>query len=224
MMAGLDLYFLNRATMLNVTSSQQLHDVFSAPASGLTPITPVLQHVLEAKKAIALERKLLVVIATDGAPTNPQGQVDTASLRRVLMARNTDKVFVTFLACTDDDSTMDYLNKWDKYVPPHRGCATTGRHRERKAIVLTSLPRLLCCCLLPPSLALREIPNLDVVDDYHSERAEVLKAQGPSSLTRTRIQLGSSLRTLRLLTLSMCFLSLSFFKAPASSFRLVTTS
>ena len=139
-MTGLDLYFLNRATMLSVTSSQQLHDVFASPAAGLTPITPVLQHVLQAKKAIALERKLLVVIATDGAPTNPQGQVDTAGLRHVLEAeRNTDRVHVQFVACTDDNSTVAYLNEWD-----------------------------------------RQIKNLDVVDDYHSERKEILKAQGSS--------------------------------------------
>jgi hypothetical protein len=136
--SGLDLYFLNRATMLNVTSSQQLHAVFSTPASGLTPITPVLQHVLQAKRAIAQERNLLVIIATDGAPTNAQGEVDTAALRHVLVSeRDTSKVHVQFVACTDDDSTMAYLNEWD-----------------------------------------RKIPNVDVVDDYHSEKAEVLAAQG----------------------------------------------
>jgi len=135
---GLDLYFLNRATMLNVTSSEQLGPVFAAPASGLTPITPVLQHVLQAKKAIANERKLLIVIATDGAPTNAQGEVDTAALRHVLVSeRNTARVHVQFVACTDDNSTVEYLNEWDK-----------------------------------------KIPNVDVVDDYHSEKAEILKAQG----------------------------------------------
>jgi hypothetical protein len=135
---GLDIYFLNRATMLNVTSSAQLQQVFSTPASGLTPITPVLQHVLAAKKAIAVERNLLVIIATDGAPTNAQGEIDTASLRHCLVSeRNTAKVHVQFVACTDDDSTVEYLNDWDI-----------------------------------------KIPNVDVVDDYHSERAEVLKAQG----------------------------------------------
>lgn len=135
---GLDLYFLNRATMHHVTSSQQLHQVFAAPATGLTPITPVLKHVLQEKKAVAMEKKMLVIIATDGAPTNPAGEIDTAALKHVLVSeRNVDKVFVTFLACTDDDSTIGYLNEWDS-----------------------------------------KIVHLDVCDDYHSERAEVLKAQG----------------------------------------------
>lgn len=135
---GLDLYFLNRATMHHVTSSQQLNEVFSHSATGLTPITPVLKHVLQEKKAVALEKNMLVIIATDGAPTNPAGEIDTAALKHVLVSeRNIEKVFVTFLACTDDDSTIGYLNEWDN-----------------------------------------KIPHLDVCDDYHSERAEVLKAQG----------------------------------------------
>ena len=41
------------------------------------------------------------------------------------------------MACTDDDTSVSYLNKWD-----------------------------------------RKISNLDVVDDYRSERNEVLKARG----------------------------------------------
>ena len=135
---GLDLYFLNRATMHHVTSSAQLQQVFAAHPTGLTPITPVLKHVLQEKKAVALEKNMLVIIATDGAPTNAQGEVDTAALKHVLVSeRNIDKVCVTFLACTDDDSTIGYLNEWDN-----------------------------------------KIPRLDVCDDYHSERAEVLKAQG----------------------------------------------
>lgn len=143
---GLDIYFLNRATLSHVTSSAQLDPVFASPASGLTPITPVLQHVLAAKKAIALERRLLVVIATDGAPTNARGEIDTAALKHVLQSeRNTDRVHVQFVACTDDASTVAYLNDWDK-----------------------------------------TLANVDVVDDYHSERAEILKAQGMCFFRSTR--------------------------------------
>lgn len=135
---GIDIYFLNRATLLNVTSSSQLLDVFSSYPSGPTPITPVLQHVLHAKKDIALERNMLVIIATDGSPTNATGRCDTEALRHTLVSeRNVKNVFVTFVACTDDKNTMSYLNAWDK-----------------------------------------EIHNLDVVDDYQSEKKEILDVQG----------------------------------------------
>ena len=135
---GVDMYFLNRATVLNVTSSEQVAPVFAAPPAGLTPTTPVLRHVLQAKKAVSAEKKVLIVIATDGAPTNAQGEVDTAGLHHVLTAeRDASRVHVSFVACTDDPSTVAYLNEWD-----------------------------------------RKVPNLDVVDDYQSEREEILKKKG----------------------------------------------
>jgi hypothetical protein len=141
---GLDLYFLNRATVLNVTSSEQVAGVFNAPPAGLTPTTPVLQHVLAAKKAISVERKVLIIIATDGAPTNAQGEIDTAGLRHVLASeRDPNRFYVQFIACTDDDSTMEYLNDWDK-----------------------------------------TLPHLDVVDDYHSEKAEIQAKKGQTPKTR----------------------------------------
>lgn len=135
---GLDLYFLNRATLHGVTSSEQLHAVFAQPPSGLTPITDVLKHVLHAKRTQIQERKLLILIFTDGAPTNKAGYVDTNALKNVLLyERDPKRVFVSIIACTDEDSTMDYLNGWD-----------------------------------------RTMNNLDVCDDYWTEKAEVQKAQG----------------------------------------------
>ena len=110
-----DVYFMNRATLHGVTSPAQLAEVFASPPAGLTPTTPVLQHVLQAKKAISVEKKVLIVIATDGSPTNAQGEVDVQSLKHVMQSeRNADRFFVTFIACTDDLSTVSYLNTWDK--------------------------------------------------------------------------------------------------------------
>jgi len=135
---GLDLYFLNRATVTGVSSSAQVANVFAAPPAGLTPTTPVLRHVLQTKKAVSAEKRVLVIIATDGAPTNAQGEVDIAGLKHVLQAeRDPTRFHVQFIACTDDPSTVSYLSQWD-----------------------------------------RELPNVDVSDDYKSERAEILKAKG----------------------------------------------
>lgn len=106
-MSSLDVYFLNRATLSHVTSSAQLEPIFASPPAGLTPTTPVLQHVLQAKKATSVEKPILVIIMTDGQPTNAQGQVDIEGLRRVMMyERNADRFFVSFVACTDDESTV----------------------------------------------------------------------------------------------------------------------
>jgi hypothetical protein len=86
--------------------------VFANPPAGLTPTAPVLQHVLNAKRAVSVEKKVLLIIATDGAPTNAQGQVDVQGLHYVLAnGRNPARFHVQFIACTDDLSAVAYLNK-----------------------------------------------------------------------------------------------------------------
>ncbi|KAJ3296411.1 hypothetical protein HK104_001640 [Borealophlyctis nickersoniae] len=140
---GVDLYFLNRPNLRNVRHPDQIDQSFFDPPRGYTPIARTLRQVLTDKRHVLTSdgsKKLLIIIATDGEPTDDVGNVNKQDLRRVLdyERRPIDSIHVTFVACTDDQNTMRYLNDWDKNV----------RH-------------------------------LDVVDDYFSERAEVLKAQGP---------------------------------------------
>jgi len=136
---GVDIFFLNREPMRHVKSSEQLIPVFAVPPAGPTPIVRVLRYILQEKRLEIQERKLLLLIATDGVPTNESGKQDIKSLEYVLRnERNPIKnVPVTIIACTDDNECIGYLNDWDK-----------------------------------------RIPNLDVVDDYRSERQEILKVQG----------------------------------------------
>lgn len=106
-MISIDLYFLNRAIVKGVTSSSQLVDVFKNGPAGLTPTSNVLRQVLTANAANIAERKLLIIILTDGQPTNASGTVDTETLKHVLMnERKADRVYVSIVACTDDSSTM----------------------------------------------------------------------------------------------------------------------
>ncbi len=63
---GIDIYFLNRPPVLNVTDARLVTQQFNQPPKGLTPITPALRKILAAKRSIAYEKKLVVVIATDG--------------------------------------------------------------------------------------------------------------------------------------------------------------
>ncbi|CAF1411616.1 unnamed protein product [Rotaria sp. Silwood1] len=136
---GIDIFFLNREPMRHVKTSEQLIPTFAVPPAGPTPILRVLRHVLREKQLEIQERKLLILIATDGVPTNETGQQDTKSLEHALRhERNPiNRIPVTIIACTDDNECIGYLNSWDK-----------------------------------------KIPNLDVADDYKSERQEIHKVQG----------------------------------------------
>ncbi|CAM4829617.1 unnamed protein product [Rotaria magnacalcarata] len=127
---GADIFFLNRQPLRNVKNAEQLIPVFAVPPAGPTPIVRTLRQVLQEKRLEIQERKLLILIATDGVPTNDNGQQETKPLEHALRhERNPiNRIQVTLIACTDDNEC--------------------------------------------------KISNLDVADDYRSEREEIQKVQG----------------------------------------------
>ena len=135
---GCDVYFLNRypSVVKNITSADQLKNNFTPPPNGYTPLTQTLQKVLNDNANTRDERKLLVIICTDGEPTDTNGKTNIQEFKKCLLSRSAN-IFTTIVACTDDDQSVAYLNNFD-----------------------------------------RTMKNLDVVDDYRSEKNEVLKARG----------------------------------------------
>ena len=113
---GIDLRFLNRPGFSNVASMAQVAQAFSAPPSGLTPLAFAVSSILRDKAAVIIEKKLLLVIATDGQPTDSQGKVNIAEFTSVLSQRS-QKVSVAIVACTDDEASVGYLNHLDKTCP-----------------------------------------------------------------------------------------------------------
>lgn len=69
---------------------------------GPTPIVPVFRRVLRDKQNEIAERKLLILLATDGVPTDNQGHRDIRSFEYVLKQERkpTDRIPVTIIACT----------------------------------------------------------------------------------------------------------------------------
>lgn len=116
---GVDVYFLNREPVFHVRNSSELISIFSIPPAGPTPIVPVLRRVLRDKQNEITERKLLILLATDGVPTDNQGHRDIRSFEYVLKheRKPADRIPVTIIACTDDNDCIGYLNHWDKKLP-----------------------------------------------------------------------------------------------------------
>ena len=130
-----DVLFLNRPGFRNVKHISQLSEQFMSPPTGLTPLNQSFQMAIENNRNELVERKLLIIIFTDGSPTsnNSNPQMAINEFKHSLQNRNPiDKIFITIVACTDDEYALEYLNNWDK-----------------------------------------SIKNLDVVDDYESERKEI---------------------------------------------------
>ena len=116
---GSDVYFLNRSPspVKNVRDPSDLRAYFAQKPNGFTPLSRVLMNVLNDNNANRLgEKKLLIIIATDGEPTNDNGKVNIAEFKSALMSRN-PKCYTTIVVCTDDEESVHYLNKWDRKIP-----------------------------------------------------------------------------------------------------------
>ena len=72
-----DVLFLNRPGFRNVKSISQLDEQFSKPPQGGTPLTKCFKLALDSNKEEISERKLLVIIFTDGCPTSDEKELET---------------------------------------------------------------------------------------------------------------------------------------------------
>lgn len=112
---GIDIYPLNRPPMFNVTSESQLTELFRESPKGGTPILSTLKRVLKDKAKALSEKKLLIVIATDGEPTSDSSNaIEELFIFLQTQRKPIHKIHTTILACTDDNKTMEYLENWDR--------------------------------------------------------------------------------------------------------------
>ena len=113
---GVDIYFLNRKNFLKVKDPQTVDQAFAKSPSGYTPLIPVLERIFKLPMTHRdADKKLLVFVATDGAPTDEQGEPVVPELERLMVeTRQSDTTYVSFLLCTDDPKAVGYLTKWDR--------------------------------------------------------------------------------------------------------------
>ncbi len=102
---GCDVYFLNRRMVKNVKKSEDILSSFKHLPGGFTPITKILTKVLKNNMPNVLnDKKLLVIIVTDGEPTDSYGKVDIKGFKgkntykkkvnNILMHNNNCRMFV----------------------------------------------------------------------------------------------------------------------------------
>lgn len=113
---GVDVRFLNRAGKMGVKSAQEVQGLFVEPPKGYTPITSALQKIIQDYSRSLSERKLLVVLATDGEPTTTTGYIDKVSFYNVVRGMPTG-MYLSILACTDDYDSVAYLDDIDTTLP-----------------------------------------------------------------------------------------------------------
>jgi hypothetical protein len=120
---GVDVYFLNRPGVKNVSEYSMIEPYFVAEPEGYTPIVPVFMQVLDDMRQVLSEKKLLIILATDGEPTSTTGHIgydsNTEKHKFFNLLKNRqpiEKIYTTVLACTDDDSVISYLKNWDSEI------------------------------------------------------------------------------------------------------------
>lgn len=103
--------------MKNIRNVQEFLTLFRQyQPKGYTPLSRALDQVLRDNlNLVNNERKLLIIIVTDGEPTDDRGNSDISGFKKCLESRKpADRIFTSIIACTDQDDSMDYLNRMDR--------------------------------------------------------------------------------------------------------------
>ncbi|CAF3414916.1 unnamed protein product [Rotaria socialis] len=113
--SGIDVYFLNRPSLLNVSDLGLLDQAFVSEPHGCKSLTSVLKSIFKAyNDETNNDKKMLVLVAIGGEPIDDEGNSNVATLQHVMQhERQSDKIHVVFLACTDNESSVAYLEEWD---------------------------------------------------------------------------------------------------------------
>jgi len=111
---GIDIDFLNRHNHTNIKDLDTVNYILTDKPYGLTPLNNALQKIMD--KYVDSYKPVLIIIATDGIPTDNNGISDVKNFTKTLKNRNADKFYISFLACSDQESDVGYLNKLDKQI------------------------------------------------------------------------------------------------------------
>ena len=112
---GVDVHFLNSPETLKIKNPQEVDRIFDVDLCGYTPMVSTLKKVFKSDLArVGRDKKLLVIVATDGEPTDYEGNEDLNRFEKVMKeTRNQETTFVSFLLCTDVPRYADLFQHYD---------------------------------------------------------------------------------------------------------------
>lgn len=121
---GLDIHFLNRPSVYKVVDMTGLQQVFSDGPRGKTPLITSLRRIHREYMGKLAERQLLMVVVTDGEPSDGTLNDLFYALRDITSSGN---VHISLAECTDNEEEMEYLDSWDGRI---RNFDNTDDYRE----------------------------------------------------------------------------------------------
>ena len=112
---GIDIYFLNRIPLLNVTNIEQIHSIFTTKPSGSTPLFKTLRAIYDKYKDYSVN--ISITIWTDGLP-NPDDVINAHNVFKLFYPKNkTTKFGICIILCTDEENVLILYKKYDKKYP-----------------------------------------------------------------------------------------------------------
>jgi len=173
---GFDLYTLNKvhngdqvesqygdfggSRFVNICDPRQVENIFSTPPHGRTPLNGAVNAALHDHEMKNNGKPLMLLISTDGCPTDGNSMDDARrQLERTIHGRNRGSVFVTFIACSDMDDDIDFLDAFDD---PPRYLHRTNRSHEQGST----------------GCDLNLIDGVETISRFRTERRQVHGKQG----------------------------------------------
>lgn len=108
---GINIHFLNRGNIENIKYEEEAKYFFFDLPFGETPLTSKLSEIFYTYRNY--KKKVLIIITTDGAPTN-KGKIDLRSFTNILENMDNNKFIITFLSCSDNKQDISYLKDLEK--------------------------------------------------------------------------------------------------------------
>lgn len=107
---GINIYYLNREPIINVCTSEDLYNYeqFLSTPCGFTPLGETIERVIQ--ETLDFEKRILLIIFTDGEPNNIN------LFNNILKNRDYNKILISIVACTNEKSTVIYLNNLDAKI------------------------------------------------------------------------------------------------------------
>jgi hypothetical protein len=114
---GMDIYFLNKPSVhTNICSPTEVQNCFNFEPCGMTPLSSRLTEIMNMYND---KDKHLILIITDGIPTDEDGRYTESSIQEfigVLRNRDSEKFKIVILLCTDDDAVVSIYNDIDSMI------------------------------------------------------------------------------------------------------------
>lgn len=110
---GVDIYFLNRQSLLGVKNIEQIKQAFTIPPNGSTPLFATLKKI----KNLYEGKQVSITVWTDGVPDPEDKKMAYKVFDLYYPNKKCEDYGICIVLCTDDDKVVDLYSSYDELYP-----------------------------------------------------------------------------------------------------------